>query len=123
MARTKSTKPKTKLWIRAVLLSIGMTLTLSLAGCAIVPYSPKIRDEEGIVIPGSIVSLEKVVIGGVEQWLLIRGKSKTNPILLVLHGGPGSPEGPLIAHYNKELEEYLTGISAALESLIIRICR
>lgn len=59
MALTELAKPKTKLRIRVVLLFIGMTLTLFLAGCAIVPYSPKIRDEEGIVIPGSIVSLEK----------------------------------------------------------------
>ncbi len=50
--------------------------------------------------------LEKVKIGGIGQSVLIRGKSSDNPILLVLHGGPGCSTMGLITHFNKELEDH-----------------
>jgi pimeloyl-ACP methyl ester carboxylesterase len=37
-----------------------------------------------------IVEQSFVPIGGIEQWISIRGESRHNPVLLVLHGGPGS---------------------------------
>jgi pimeloyl-ACP methyl ester carboxylesterase len=37
-----------------------------------------------------------VEIGGTEQWLQIRGRDRRNPILLILHGGPGSTWDPFM---------------------------
>src|SRR5579871_4687919 len=37
-----------------------------------------------------IIEQSFVRIGGIEQWIAIRGENRHNPVLLVLHGGPGS---------------------------------
>ncbi len=36
-----------------------------------------------------------VPIGGIEQYVLIRGENKNNPVILFLHGGPGLATSPL----------------------------
>lgn len=45
-------------------------------------------------------------IGGIKQGYFIRGENETNPVILFLHGGPGSPELPMIE--DTELEQYFT---------------
>ncbi len=35
-----------------------------------------------------------VPIGGIDQWVTIRGGSCANPVVLFLHGGPGNPLSP-----------------------------
>ena len=37
-----------------------------------------------------IVEERFVNIGGIDQWIGIRGEDRRNPVLLVIHGGPGS---------------------------------
>lgn len=47
--------------------------------------------------PDPIAELIPAQIGGMTQWLLIRGEDRSNPILLWLHGGPGSAQMPIHA--------------------------
>jgi pimeloyl-ACP methyl ester carboxylesterase len=55
--------------------------------------------------PGSIAELISLEIGGMEQWVLIRGEDRFSPVLLWLHGGPGAAQMPLAHHLDRELEE------------------
>jgi pimeloyl-ACP methyl ester carboxylesterase len=40
--------------------------------------------------PHAIRDGRYVIIGGVQQWVGIRGENKTNPVILFVHGGPGN---------------------------------
>ena len=55
---------------------------------------PPILGEDGNPAPDGIVRLQKVNLGGVGQWILIRGRDRSKPVLLVLHGGPGATMMP-----------------------------
>ena len=55
--------------------------------------------------PGSIASLERVLLGGVSQWITIRGADTSLPLLLWLHGGPGWTEMPFRS-YQRGLEDH-----------------
>jgi len=41
--------------------------------------------------PRSISRLEKIRLGGTEQWIRIQGKDTSNPVLLLIQQGPGLP--------------------------------
>src|SRR5215510_3556975 len=40
-----------------------------------------------------------IKVGGIEQWVTIRGDNRRNPVLLLLHGGPGDVQSPFISTY------------------------
>lgn len=50
-------------------------------------------------------------IGGVEQYISIRGKKLDNPVLLVLHGGPGAALTGISHNYQRPWEEYYTVVN------------
>ena len=73
------------------------------------PSTAPFLDAIGKPVVGSIACLERVLLGGVEQGLLIRGQSVANPVLLYLHGGPGTSELGMVRQHNiPTLEKYFT---------------
>ena len=48
-----------------------------------------------------------VTIGGIQQWISIAGDNAANPVLLLVHGGPGIPQWPEAEHF-KPWEKYFT---------------
>jgi pimeloyl-ACP methyl ester carboxylesterase len=42
----------------------------------------------------AVVEQSFVPIGGIDQWIAIRGDDRDNPVVLVLHGGPGDAWSP-----------------------------
>lgn len=47
-----------------------------------------------ITTPNGIDEAKYLQVGGIEQWVTIRGEDRANPVVLVLHGGPGDATNP-----------------------------
>lgn len=92
--------------MKAILLSCGGGIIAAVVGLVLfrIYLQHKTADRIKIVSSAGIASLEKVRLGGVDQWIQIRGDDRTRPILLFLHSGPGFTEMPF-SHVNAPLEK------------------
>lgn len=98
-----------KIWrvCRILLISlfslIGLLLTLwwiNSPGTA-----ESIKDSAGRNLPKSISVIDTVILGGLKQYLIIRGADSTKPIMLFVHGGPGGPEAVMMKEMNPGIEK------------------
>ncbi len=83
-----------------VILGISIVISQFLA------YTPPILNENGTPVTDSIAYLEKIELNGSKQWISIRGKSKSKPVLLFLAGGPGGSQLAAVRTQLKGLEEH-----------------
>ena len=91
------------LFVPAILLLVILILAGVLLASS--PGNPApFLDENGRLLAGSISEKLYVNINGVEQGMFIKGKDKTKPVLLFLHGGPGMPEHAISWKYSRVLE-------------------
>jgi proline iminopeptidase len=68
----------------------------------------RVAEQRAIHSPGGINSLEPVRIGGIDQWVEVRGQDVNNPILLFIHGGPGIAFIPLTTSFQGPWEKNFT---------------
>src|SRR6195256_187385 len=119
MPRTRTSDLEDRLGSHTTLAAPLLTF---LAVCAMAPsqadepHKPASRAEaiaiianaRKIVTPNGVERLEKVRIGGIDQWVSIRGADLRNPVLLYIHGGPGYVSIPMSWWFSRGLEEYFT---------------
>jgi len=72
----------------------------------------QLKNQTKILTSEGIDSLEKIILGGIEQWILIRGWDRSNPVVLFLHGGPGAP----LFTYARDI-----GVDARLEQHFVMV--
>lgn len=87
-------------------LAVLVILVIFIAASQLAAHTPPILGEDGKPLPGSIARMEKVRLGGVDQWLIIRGHDVHKPVLLFLSGGPGASEAARVLRFNQELEKH-----------------
>jgi len=76
-----------------------------------------------VVIPGStpgidtrlhprgLAVLEQVPVNATQQWVLVRSEDVTNPVVLFVHGGPGTSQLALMRKNTRPLEKHFTVVN------------
>jgi proline iminopeptidase len=95
---------KIALWVVAVLLALAASLAPASA------QDPRsiLADAQSLSSADAVDETGFVNIGGIKQWISVRGRHRSNPILLVLHGGPGFTLSPVSYWIMRDWEEYFT---------------
>ncbi len=88
-------------WAGLAAAALVLLAGLGLAGLLALRGAAKARDAAATTIPtadgidwGGFVD-----VGGERQWARIRGSHRSNPVLLILHGGPTDAQSPLTVLY------------------------
>ena len=98
--------------IGIALLSIFGVLLIGIVVLAV--NSPgkldQLKNEDGNIIVNSLAEKHFIEIGGIQQGFFLRSENPKNPVILFLHGGPGSPELALLYRFetSEHLEKYFT---------------
>ena len=73
--------------------------------------TPPITDANGKPVPGSVAEMRTVRINNTDQWIVVRGRDATAPVLLYLAGGPGGTETGWFRKFHAELENHFVVVN------------
>lgn len=98
--------------VGAVLAGIVFVLILALILTQLFASTPPIANAHGRELSQSIATLEKVNLNGSDEWITIRGKDVTKPVLLYLGiGGPGAGGFPATVTSLAPLEDHFVVVN------------
>src|SRR4051794_7329902 len=87
--------------VDATLLAASASAVLTAPAAALAGYRGLRRAAHArrlrITTPRGIDEAGFVRIGGIDQWISVRGDDLSNPVILELHGGPGATNLPYAA--------------------------
>lgn len=101
-------------------LAVILAAALAAQAPAVTPVTPNIpadtyspgraivADLNRIVTPRGVHESFVATLGGVPQYVSVRGADRRNPIILYVHGGPAAPETPLSWAFQRPWEDAFT---------------
>jgi pimeloyl-ACP methyl ester carboxylesterase len=102
---------RTRLVAAAFVVGIVAVSAISIMLSQLFAYTPNIVGADGRPLANSIAAMEQVTLGGTRQWVTIRGKDQTAPVLLFLAGGPGGSELAHIRNQMPQLEDHFVVVN------------
>jgi len=93
--------------LRILVALIGIVVVAAVAGLGYRGVQQhKLAKSLAISSSDGIDETHYVSIGGVEQWVWIRGQNRKNPVVLIVHGGPGGATTPIADRFLQFEREY-----------------
>ncbi|KQY85678.1 alpha/beta fold hydrolase [Pelomonas sp. Root1444] len=104
----------------ALALALAATFTLAIGGgahaaaaapaaeAAYATVRPMIAEQQRLLGPQAVEVSEAVELGGLKQWITLRGADRANPVLIYVHGGPGAAEMGRSWPYQRGWEDFFT---------------
>ncbi|RKG87844.1 alpha/beta hydrolase [Corallococcus sp. CA049B] len=107
MSPVPSPRPRIAVFFRG-LAACGLALFTACAAPRPVDARAIIADARRIATRDGVEELLEIPVGGTKQWLSVRGRDRKNPVLLMIHGGPASPELPTSWAFQGGWEDFFT---------------